>query len=191
VDTQAEWDLIVRCRDGSTAAFEPLVRAHEKRALVVAELLLGDADDAADAVQESFVRAYRSLARLREGSDFGAWFRSILRNHCMDRLRAVSRRRRIPIDDATAAEAGWTEPAGSSVIEEQQMAAAVRDALGRISPEHREILMLKEVEDMSYAEIALAMDIPMGTVASRLYHARAALRRAALAAGLSPREGAA
>jgi RNA polymerase sigma-70 factor, ECF subfamily len=191
VDTQAEWDLIVRCRDGSTTAFEPLVRAHEKRALAVAELLLGDADDAADAVQESFVRAYRSLARLREGSDFGAWFRSILRNHCMDRLRAVSRRRRIPIDDATAAEAGWTEPAGSSVIEEQQMAAAVRGALGRISPEHREILMLKEVEDMSYAEIALAMDIPMGTVASRLYHARAALRRAALAAGLSPREGAA
>jgi RNA polymerase sigma-70 factor, ECF subfamily len=191
VDTQAEWDLIVRCRDGSTTAFEPLVRAHEKRALAVAELLLGDADDAADAVQESFVRAYRSLARLREGSDFGAWFRSILRNHCMDRLRAVSRRRRIPIDDATAAEAGWTEPAGSSVIEEQQLAAAVRDALGRISPEHREILMLKEVEDMSYAEIALAMDIPMGTVASRLYHARAALRRAALAAGLSPREGAA
>jgi RNA polymerase sigma factor (sigma-70 family) len=106
VDTQNEWDLIVRCRAGSTAAFEPLVRRHEGRALHIAELLLGDADDAADAVQEAFVRAYRSLDGLRPGSDFGAWFRSILRNHCLDRIRSAPRRRNVPLDTRTADRAG-------------------------------------------------------------------------------------
>jgi RNA polymerase sigma factor (sigma-70 family) len=92
---------------------------------------------------------------------------------------------------ARPAKTGWTEPAGSAAIEREQFAGVVRSALGSLSPEHREILVLKEVEEMSYAEIAGAMGIPMGTVASRLYHARAALRKVALAAGLSPQGGAA
>jgi RNA polymerase sigma-70 factor, ECF subfamily len=191
VDTQEEWELILRCRNGSTAAFEPLVRAHEGRALLLAEMLLGDADDAADAVQEAFVRAYRSLGRLQPGTGFGAWFRSILRNYCVDRLRSAAHRGRVSFDDSTPGETGWTEPAGSAAIEREQFAGVVRSALGSLSPEHREILVLKEVEEMSYAEIAGAMGIPMGTVASRLYHARAALRKVALAAGLSPQGGAA
>jgi RNA polymerase sigma-70 factor, ECF subfamily len=186
VDTQNEWDLIVRCRAGSAAAFEPLVRRHEGRALVLAELLLGDADDAADAVQEAFVKAYRALGGLRPGSDFGAWFRSILRNHCLDRIRSAPRQRNVPLDERTADRAGWTEPMGSDAIEREQLAQRVRALLAGLSQDHREILTLKEVEGMSYAEIARAMDIPAGTVASRLYHARAALRAAALDAGLAP-----
>jgi RNA polymerase sigma-70 factor, ECF subfamily len=187
VDTQidSDWDLIVRCRAGSAAAFEPLVRRHERRALALAELLLGDADEAADAVQDAFVKAYRSLGRLRAGSDFGAWFRSIVRNHCRDRLRAAPRRRNVPLDERTAAAAQGAEPTGSSAIEREQLAVLVRGFLARLSPEHREILTLKEVEGMSYAEVALAMEIPPGTVASRLFHARAALRRLAEAGGLT------
>jgi RNA polymerase sigma-70 factor, ECF subfamily len=191
VDTQTEWELIVRCRNGSTAAFEPLVRRHERRGLALAELLLGDPDDAADAVQDAFVKAYRALPRLRQGSDFGAWFRSILRNHCRDRIRSAPRRRQVPLDARVAAAGPVSEPVGSSGIEQEQLAHQVRHALATLSPEHREILMLKEVEGMSYAEIAVAMDIPAGTVASRLHHARSALRRAASSAGLAPGGGAA
>jgi RNA polymerase sigma factor (sigma-70 family) len=106
VDRRTEWDLISRCRRGSTAAFEPLVRAHEARALAVAEGMLGDVDDAADAVQEAFVKAYRSLRRLREGSTFGPWFRTILRNHCRDRLRSSGGRTHVAWDERVAGDAG-------------------------------------------------------------------------------------
>ncbi|MFW6079468.1 MAG: RNA polymerase sigma factor, partial [Gemmatimonadota bacterium] len=80
MDEAVERDLVARCRRGSTAAFEPLVREYEPPALAIARGMLGDADEAADAVQDAFVRAYRSLGRLREGSRFGPWFRTILRN---------------------------------------------------------------------------------------------------------------
>src|SRR3990172_2209835 len=99
VDSETERELIDRCRAGSTAAFEPLVKAHEAQALLLAEGLLGDADDAEDAVQDAFVKAYRSLGKLEEGSAFGPWFRAILRNRCIDLLRSAPRRRK----------ASWTE----------------------------------------------------------------------------------
>lgn len=185
MDTETEWAQIVRCRDGSAAAFEPLVRAHERRAIALATALLGDADDAADAVQDAFVRAYRALGRLDEGSDFGAWFRTILRNRCRDRLRSAPRRREVRLDARAAAERQSTDAVGSAAIEAAELADAVRRALGRLAPDQREVLTLKEIEDMSYAEIARALGIPPGTVASRLHHARMALRRAVEADGIS------
>jgi RNA polymerase sigma factor (sigma-70 family) len=185
VDRRTEWDLILRCRRGSTAAFEPLVRAHETRALAVAEGMLGDADDAADAVQEAFVKAYRSLRRLREGSAFGPWFRTILRNHCRDRLRAAVGRSRVPWEEGVTGEEGREAPAAAAAVERAELSEAVRDALARISSEHREILVLKEMEGMSYAEIARETGVPTGTVASRLHHARIALRKVLVAGGIS------
>jgi RNA polymerase sigma-70 factor, ECF subfamily len=188
MDAIVEQDLIRRCRRGASAAFEPLVRGHEAGALAVAEALLGDRDDAADAVQEAFVRAYRALKTLREGSPFGPWFRTILRNLCRDRLRGADRRR-AEWSAETMDRRAWTEPAGAAELEREQLAAAVRAALARLPAEHREILVLKEMEEMRYAEIALALDIPPGTVASRLHHARAALRTALAAEGITPEEG--
>jgi RNA polymerase sigma factor (sigma-70 family) len=185
VERRTEWDLISRCRRGSTSAFEPLVRAHEARALAVAEGMLGDADDAADAVQEAFVKAFRSLRRLRDGSAFGPWFRTILRNHCRDRLRAAGGRSHVSWEEGVAGESEHEVPAAAAAVERAELSAAVREALARISPEHREILVLKEMEGMSYAEIARETGIPAGTVASRLHHARIALRKVLIAGGIS------
>lgn len=177
MDAEMEWDLILRCRSGSEASFEPLVRGHQRQALAIAEALLGNAEDAADAVQEAFVKAFRALGGLRSGSPFGPWFRSIVRNQCRDRLRI-----RRPAEEPWAPEvvdrALWTEPSAPLALQQEQLAQAVRVALARISPEHREILVLKEIEDMSYTQIAEVMNIPAGTVASRLYHARGALKKA-------------
>lgn len=171
-----EWKWIRECRTGSTAAFEPLVRAHEKHAHAFARGMLGDNDTAADAVQDAFVRAYRSLDRLKNGSGFGPWYRTILRNICLDRLRspAVSRSERL--DSVAERERGWSEPMGTARIEHDQLAAAVRNALDDVSPAHRSVLVLKEIEGMSYAEIGRSLGIASGTVASRLHHARIALR---------------
>jgi RNA polymerase sigma-70 factor, ECF subfamily len=187
VDTTTEWDLIRRCRQGSTAAFEPLVRAHEGPAHRTATALLGDPDDAADAVQEAFVRAYRSLRKLREGSAFGPWYRTILRNHCMDRLRSP-RRRAMPWTERVVDPRSAVEPAAPAALEREALTRVVREALADLSPEHREILVMKEMEDLSYAEIARAAGIPAGTVASRLFHARAALAKALAARGMTAEE---
>ena len=177
MDAEMEWDLILRCRSGSEASFEPLVRTHQRQALVIAEALLGNAEDAADAVQEAFVKAFRALGGLRSGSAFGPWFRSIVRNQCRDRLR-VHRPAEEPWAPEVVDRALWTEPSAPLVIQREQLARSLREALAAISPEHREILVLKEIEDMPYAQIAEVMQIPAGTVASRLYHARGALKRA-------------
>jgi RNA polymerase sigma-70 factor, ECF subfamily len=189
VASPTEWDLIARCRAGSAAAFEPLVRAHEARALAVAAALLGDGDEAADAVQDAFVKAYGALHRLDEGTDFGAWFGRILRNHCLDRLRSPSRRRRVRLEQRVVDAVRWTEPEGATAVEADELAMAVRTALVGLSAEHREILVMKEIEDMSYADIARTMGIPPGTVASRLHHARAALRRIVEAGGVHLERG--
>jgi RNA polymerase sigma-70 factor, ECF subfamily len=184
VDIETERELIRKCRAGSAAAFEPLVREHQAAALALAEALLADADDAEDAVQEAFVRAYRSLGGMQEDRPFRPWFRTILRNHCMDVLRSP-RGRRLGGSLEQIDERMWTEPEGSRRLESAELSSVVRAALLELSPEHREILVLKEIEELSYAAIAQAMSIPQGTVGSRLHHARAALRTVLAARNVS------
>lgn len=183
MSNDTEWGLIEQCRRGRTAAFEPLVRSHQSSALAIANGLLLDGDEAADAVQDAFVRAYNGLNRLAEGSAFGPWFRSIVRNSCLDRLRARSRHPQESLtDDVTPHE--WIEPTGTDRIERLELASAVWAALRRISDAHREVLVLKEMEGMSYRDIARALGIAEGTVASRVFHARAALREELISQGL-------
>lgn len=180
-----EKDLVRLCRQGKTAAFEPLVRLHEGPSLGYATALLGDADEAADAVQDAFVQAYRALARLRPGSEFAPWFRTILRNVCLDRLRSPRLRRRAALDDRQVDTVAWSEPVALERLERQALAEQLRTALQHLTDEHRGVLLLREVEGLSYAEIAHALDIPPGTVASRLNHARAALKKELLARGFA------
>ncbi|MEX0891931.1 MAG: sigma-70 family RNA polymerase sigma factor [Gemmatimonadota bacterium] len=181
METTDDWTLIERCRAGSTTAFGPLVRRHEGPALVLAEALLGDPDEAADAVQDAFVRAYRTLHRLERGSGFGPWFRVILRNRCLDGLRAEHRRRRVAVEDAASSQAGRVEATALAALERAELSAEVQTALATLGPAYRQILVLKEMEGMSYAEIAREVGVPSGTVGSRLHHAREALKRALLA----------
>jgi len=184
----SEWDLIQQCRRGRSAAFAPIVAGHQRDALVLAESLLLDADDAADVVQEAFIRAYANLGRLADGSKFGPWFRAIVRNRCLDLLRSPARRGRESLD--AIADEPRVEAGGTARLEREQVAVSIRTALGRLPAAHREVLVLKEVEGLGYAEIAKALGVAEGTVASRLYHARAALRRALADAGINSREGA-
>ena len=189
MSNESDWTLIRQCRRGRPEAFEPLVLRYQGEALAIAEALLLDPDDAADAVQDAFVRAYRGLARLSEDSPFGPWFRSILRNRCLDRLRSVAHRRRGSLTEDAVAKHAWVEPVGTEQIEREQLAALVHSALRTLSAAHREVLVLKELEGLGYADIARALAIPEGTVASRVYHARAALRRALHDQGMIAMEG--
>lgn len=184
MQAEVERELILKCRSGGARFYEPLVRAYEASGLRLAIGMLGNVDDAQDALQEAFVKAFASLGRFDIRRSFGPWFFQILRNQCRDMLRSRQSRGKLEVRDETLE----ARPAGSESNPErarQRHAASelLHDGLARIGDEHREILVLKELQGLRYSEIAAILDIPEGTVASRLYHARNALKAALLDMG--------
>lgn len=173
-----ETELILKCRAGQTRFYEPLVRAYEPEAQRLALGILRDGDAAHDAVQQAFVKAYQGLDRFDIGRAFRPWLLQILRNQCRDMLRREKAGFEVRRLDEVRAE----RIASPSDPERDRRRATARevlwDALGRVTPDHREVLVMKELEGFSYGEIAAATGIPEGTVASRLYHARRALKEA-------------
>ena len=188
-----ERELIRKCKAGDARFYEPLVRAYEPVGLRLAAAMLGNLDDARDALQDAFVKAYEALHRFDLRRPFGPWFFQILRNHCRDMLR--SRQARFKVE--TLDEHLEARPADASKGPERtrQRSAAKEllwKALERVGDDHREILVLKELQGFRYNEIAQILEIPEGTVASRLFHARRALKDALTAMGAEfPLEGSA
>jgi len=174
-----ERELIRKCRTGDARFYEPLVRAYEPSGLRLAAAMLGNLEDARDALQEAFVKAYESLHRFDLGRPFGPWFFQILRNHCRDVLRSRQARFRLEALDERL-ELRPADPAQGPERIRQRSAARelLWRALERVGEDHREILVLKELQGFRYNEIARILDIPEGTVASRLFHARRALKEA-------------
>jgi len=174
-----EKELIRKCKAGDARFYEPLVRAYEPAGLRLAVAMLGNLEDARDALQEAFVKAYESFHRFDLRRSFGPWFFQILRNHCRDMLRSRKARFKMEVLD----EKLELRPADANRSpERQRQRSAAREllwrALERIGEEHREVLVLKELQGFRYNEIARILDIPEGTVASRLFHARRALKEA-------------
>jgi RNA polymerase sigma-70 factor (ECF subfamily) len=167
--------LIGRAKRGDQEAFAALVADARPRALAVAVKVLRNPDDAEDAVQDAFIKVWRYLGRFEGRSSFSTWIHRIVMNASLDLLRRQSCR------PETHAEGEEGEHRPSEPIEEEtpettldeaQTGALVRAAVATLSPTHRQALTLREFEDRSYEEIALASKCPIGTVMSRLHHAR-------------------
>ncbi|MBI4538074.1 MAG: RNA polymerase sigma factor [Gemmatimonadetes bacterium] len=182
MEPAVERELIRKCRAGDSRFYEPIVRAYERAALRLAVGMLGNAEDARDALQEAFVKAYEALPRFDLSRPFGPWFFQILRNQCRDMLRSRRPRFELDILDQRPSEVQALPDVPDMDPERSRQRRAASEllwqALERVGDEHREVLVLKELEGLRYAEIAVILDIPEGTVASRLYHARRALREA-------------
>lgn len=174
---EVEQELIRKCKAGDARFYEPLVRAYEPAGMRVAMGMMGNPDDARDALQEAFVKVYENLARFDLARPFRPWFFQILRNQCRDMLRSRAARFRVETLDERV-ELRVADPEKGPERHRQRHAARelLWMALERVSDEHREILVLKELEGLRYGEIARILGIPEGTVASRLYHARRALK---------------
>jgi RNA polymerase sigma-70 factor (ECF subfamily) len=178
-----ERELIRKCKAGDARFYEPLVRAYEPTGLRLAIAMMGNTEDAQDALQEAFIKTYDTLHRFDLRRPFGPWFFQILRNQCRDMLRSRKSKFRLELPGAETDGKIEEYPAdperGPERLRQRDDAKAVLwRGLERIGPEHREILVLKELEGFRYGEIAQILEIPEGTVASRLFHARHALREA-------------
>ena len=178
-----ERDLIDRCIAGDTAAFEPLVERYRQRVWRLAYQILRDREDAWDCAQEAFVRAFHSLSSFRGQSAFYTWLFRITVNVATDRQRARgAQARAFGAERVPEEEWGRTtpDPGGGpdKVAVQAEQRERIRQALDALPPKARAIIMLSDVEGLSYREIAEVLRCPIGTVMSRLHNARKRLKSA-------------
>ena len=157
--------VVERCLGGDTAAFRTLAERYQRVLFTVAVRMLGDADQAADAAQDAFVRAYRKLQTYDSRHKFFSWLYRILVNECLNVRR--SRRLLEPLD---AGMASGDNP--QRTAEQAELRTCVRLALRHLTPAYREVVVLRHYAGMSYVEMAEAIGVPEKTVKSRLYSAR-------------------
>jgi RNA polymerase sigma-70 factor (ECF subfamily) len=165
-----EASAIERCKAGNRDAFRFLVHQYQAEALGHAAALLGNREDARDAVQDAFVDAWGAMRRFDSGRPFYPWFYAILRNRCLKQLAGRKKQ-----DTVVLREAVLLDTAGGLDPDE---AIALEQALHRVPAEDRELLMLRHIDGLAYDEIAERLTIPLGTVMSRLFYARRKLRSA-------------
>ncbi|MEM7200339.1 MAG: sigma-70 family RNA polymerase sigma factor [Planctomycetota bacterium] len=174
--------LIAGAKHGDHTSFETLVERYMGSAMSVAMGYTGNRDDALDLTQEAFYRVFKNLDRFHEGERFAPWFFRILRNAC---LTFLEKRRRIRKTSIHAREPGDEDyplpdnaPGPAANAEGQEAQEELWRAFRTLGVKHREIILLRHFEELDYASIAQVLDIPIGTVMSRLFHARQKLKQA-------------
>jgi RNA polymerase sigma-70 factor (ECF subfamily) len=168
-----ELELIARAQQGDRQAFGELVRCHRAGVVNVVYRMCGDGHLAEDAAQEAFIRAWRGLARYRPRSPFRNWLYRIATNVALDVLRRE--RETVDLDGLSVAA---SEPGPEASVEGEERGERVQRAVLALPPASRAVLVLREYEGLAYQEIAETLDIPVGTVMSRLNYARKRLREA-------------
>lgn len=169
---------VQRVLDGDVNEYEKLVLEYQKNVYNLALRMTGDAEDAADMAQEAFIKAYNSLASYRGDSRFSVWLYRIVSNVCLDFLRARKRRQTMSLsvvdDEGEETELEISDESASpeKLLERSMTRDAVRRGLQELTPEYRQILILRELQGMSYDEIAETLGLESGTVKSRIFRAR-------------------
>jgi len=176
-------ELIERCRQGDLAAFEPLVEKYRERVWRLAYSYLRDREDAWDVAQEAFVRAWQALGSFRGQSAFYTWLFRIAMNVATDRMRQRAAQGRAFGTERVSEEDReqvmvYQSVGPDEIAARAEQRARIQQALDTLPEHHRTIIMLSDLEGLSYREIAEVLDIPMGTVMSRLHNARKRLRGA-------------
>ncbi len=180
--------LVRRARSGDQRAFGLLVERYQKKVYAVALGMVKDAEEALDVSQEAFVKVHRYLDHFKGDSSFYTWLYRITTNTCIDvlRRRGTNSSESVEYDDSVQMDLAEANlGALGSQLESSPAKAALRrelgekleEALAQLPEKHRAILLLRELEGMSYEDLARTLEIPKGTVMSRLFHARAKVQR--------------
>ncbi len=176
--------LVKRVRSGDQRAFKLLVERYQRKVYAIALGMLKDKEEAMDVSQEAFVKVFKYLEHFKGDSSFYTWLYRITTNICIDviRRRNSGRGEQVEFDESIQHDLGeaqigalgsrlGTNPQKSAL--RRELAEKIQEALQQVPEKHRAILLLREVEGLSYEDLARTLDIPKGTVMSRLFHARA------------------
>ena len=175
---EQEAAVIQAVLDGDVNAYEALVKEYEKNVYNLALRMTGNSEDAADMAQEALIKAYNSLTAFRGDSKFSVWLYRIVSNVCLDFLRSRSRKQTVSLstenDDGEEVELDIADETHSpeQLLDRSLTRDAVRRGLAALPPDHREILLLREIQGLSYEEIADVLGLEAGTVKSRIFRAR-------------------
>ena len=169
-------ECVRRLLQGEVDAFEVLVRRHQKAIFNLVYRMLGDYDEAAEVSQETFLSAYRSIGQFRGDANFSTWLYRIAINHASTRRRSLAKwqQRTVPLDTTDPVNERELDPADT--VEQKEVQELVQKALNGLEASDAMIILLKDLQDVPYEEVARVLDVPVGTVKSRLHRARKALR---------------
>ena len=173
--------LISRARTGDREAFGGLVEQYRDNVYRLAYRMCGNAYDADEAAQEAFVAAWRALPNFRGDAKFSTWLYRLTTNAAIDVMRREKRHK--AVGDGEMIEVADDADSPQETVERTEQQEAVQKALATLSEEYREVLLLRYMEELDYAEIAEVLQLPSGTVKSRINRAKAALKAALLKSG--------
>jgi RNA polymerase sigma-70 factor (ECF subfamily) len=175
---RSDEELVEACQAGESSAFDLLVARWEDKIRGAAFRLLGSEEEARDAAQEAFLKAYRGLPAFKREARFSSWLYQIAINLCRDRLRRRKGRRLVSLDalEEVGPVIAAREPAAHDLAEQIDLRRAVRRAIGALPEEQREVVILKEYQGLTFLEIAQALELPVSTVKTRLYRGLGQLR---------------
>ena len=170
--------LVQATTEGDSSAFEKLVLENQSRVYNLALRIVGNEDDAFDMSQEAFIKAYNSIGNFRGESRFSVWLYRLTTNVCLDYLRSQSRRAHGSLtfsddeEDGKELEIPDDRFSPETLAEKKELREAVRRGLERLPPDYKTIIVLRELEGLSYEEIALVLSLEVGTVKSRIFRSR-------------------
>lgn len=168
-------ECVKRVQRGDTQSFEILVRRHQKTTFNLIYRFLGDYDEATETAQEVFLSAYSSIQQFRGDANFATWLYRIAFNHASSRRKSLNSKlqRHVALEDEVVADCS-ADPETSA--ERREIQQCVQQALNSLDREDAQIILLRDLQDVRYEDIAETLDVPVGTVKSRLHRARQALR---------------
>jgi RNA polymerase sigma-70 factor (ECF subfamily) len=172
---KTDHELISRIRAGDQRAFAELIDRYKARIFHTTLRILGNREDAEEASQDTFVRAYRGLENFREDSTFSTWIYRICVNTCLNLLESRKRFKAQDLDSTPAADLPYIE-SPENEFEEADLHARVFSVMENLPAKYRTILVLYHIQHLAYQEIAAIMQMPMGSVKTHLFRARALLR---------------
>jgi RNA polymerase sigma-70 factor (ECF subfamily) len=172
-ETEEDRDLVDRARAGETGAFETLVRRYQGWVFTLALRMVGDRAEAEDLAQDVFLKAYRGLRGFKGASRFSTWLYAIASHHCLNHLKARGRRGGLR-DDPPALVDRLPDgaPRADALLERADLVRIVQAEMAHLTEEHRMVLILRDIQGLSYEEIARTLGVELGTVRSRLHRAR-------------------
>lgn len=181
---QDDIDLVRRCQKGDALAFEQLVIKYRSKVFSMIYGMVQNEQDAWDLAQEGFIKAWRSIHRFKGQASFYTWLYRIVTNVAIDSLRRKGFKKTAEFDDHIAA--SEVEPGSKTLptpdplphhgLEREEIRQRIEQAISKLSPEHRAVIVMKEIEELQYNEIAEALGCSIGTVMSRLFYARKKLQ---------------